>query len=68
MNNYPIKHALVRMQQQNVLDMGCPVTKFCVSMMAGKLCQVGIQNHIAAWNDHRIPGMITVIMTDIANI
>lgn len=47
------------MQQRNVLDMDCPVTKFCVSMMAGKLCQVGIRNHVAAWNDHRIPGMYT---------
>ena len=40
------------------IDMDCPTTKFCVSVMAGKLCQVGLQNHISAWNNHRIPGVL----------
>lgn len=54
--NYPIKHALIEMQQYGIIDMDCPITKFCVSMMSGKLSQVGIQAHILAWNNHRIPG------------
>lgn len=56
--NFPIKRALVNMQQNSVIDMDCPVTKYCVSFIAGKLCQVGIQRHIQAWNNHRIPGII----------
>lgn len=60
--NYPIKRALINMQQLNLLDMDCPVNKFCVSMMVGKLCQVGIQTHLAAWNNHHIPGMLYICM------
>ena len=44
-----------------IVDMDCPVAKFCVSMMAGKLCQIGIQTHTAAWNSHRIPGTLYVM-------
>ena len=58
--NFPIKRALVNMQQNSVIDMDCPVTKYCVSFIAGKLCQVGIQRHIQAWNNHRIPGIIII--------
>ena len=54
--NYPIKTALTWMQQNMVIDLDCPVTKYCVSLMSGKLCQVGIQLHVRAWNSHRIPG------------
>jgi len=43
------------MQQQGYIDMDCPTTQFCVSLISGKLCQGGIQTHIAAWNNHRIP-------------
>lgn len=45
------------MQQNSIIDMDCPTTyKYCVSLMTSKLCQVGIQKHIQAWNHHRIPG------------
>jgi len=54
--NYPVKTALTWMQQNMVIDLDCPVTKYCVSLMAGKLRQVGIQLHVHAWNSHRIPG------------
>ena len=56
--NYPIKKALISMQQQDIIDMDCPTTKFCTSVIAGKLCQVGLKIHIQAWNSHRIPGII----------
>lgn len=56
--NYPVKSALRWMEQMQEIDMDCPTTKFCVSVMAGKLCQVGLQNHISAWNNHRIPGVL----------
>ena len=54
--NFPIKRALVSMQTNSVIDMDCPTTKYCVSFMTSKLCQIGIQKHIQAWNNHRIPG------------
>ena len=57
--NYPIKQALVHMQHNSIIDMDCPTATYCVSYMAAKLCQVGIQQHIRAWNNHRIPGMCT---------
>ena len=50
--NYP---ALRWMEQVQEIDMDCPTTKFCASVMAGKLCQIGLQHHISAWNNHRIP-------------
>ena len=48
------------MEQMQEIDMDCPTTKLCVSVMAGKLCQVGLQNHISAWNNHRIPGTLII--------
>jgi len=54
--HYPVKTALTWMQQNMVIDLDCPVAKYCMSLMAGKLCQVGIQLHVHAWNSHRIPG------------
>ena len=54
--NYPIKRALTWMQENNVIDMDCPVTQFCVSFTAGILCQCAIEMHVGAWNNHRIPG------------
>lgn len=53
---YPIKRALVYMQQNSLIDMDCPTTKYCVSLMSAKMCQVGKQQHVRAWNNHRIPG------------
>ena len=54
--NYPLKAALTWMQSNSIIDLDCPVTKFCVSLMTGKLSQVGIKLHVRSWNNHRIPG------------
>ena len=54
--NYPLKTALVWMQQHMIIDLDCPVTKYCVSLMTGILCEVGIRLHIRSWNNHRISG------------
>ena len=46
--------------------MDCPVTKYCVSMLSmitGKMVNVGIKAHTASWNHHRIPGTELVIIT-----
>ena len=47
-----------------VIDLDCPITKYCVSLMTGKLCQVGIQMHIGAWNNHRIPGILLLHLNE----
>lgn len=61
--NYPIiKEALRWMEQQQLIDMDCLTTKYCVSLMVGKMCQVGIQNHISTWNNHRIPGIYNALL------
>lgn len=60
--NFPLKRALTNMQQQNLIDMDCPVTKYCVSVVTGKLARVGIEAHIASWNNHRIPGIVVVLL------
>ena len=44
------------MQENSIIDMDCPITKFSVSYITSKLCEVGIQQHVQAWNNHRIPG------------
>ena len=54
--NYPLKAALTWMQSNSIIDLDCPVTKYCVSLMTGKLSQVGIKLHVRSWNNHRIPG------------
>lgn len=58
--NYPLKSALAWMQQNNIIDLDCPVTKFCVSFMTGMLSQIGIQLHVRSWNNHRIPGKLVL--------
>ena len=65
--NYPVKSALTWMQQNMVIDLDCPITKYCVSLMSGKLCQVGIQMHVRAWNNHRIPGMHNLTVSIYSN-
>ena len=58
--NYPLKSSLVWMQQNQLIDLDCPTTKYCVSLLTGILCQIGIQMHISAWNNHRIPGKFII--------
>ena len=55
--NYPLKAALVMMEENGLIDMDCLLTKFCVSFMTTKLSQVGIQQHVHPWNHHTIPGI-----------
>ena len=54
--NYPIKQALVWMQSVGILDMDLPAVQFCTSYVTGKVCIVGLNRHMQAWNNHRIPG------------
>ena len=48
--NYPIKRALIEMENNDEVDMGSETTKFCVSWVTIRV----MNSH--AWNSHRIPG------------
>ena len=50
--NYPIK----RIMENNEINMGDDLTKFCVSWVTIKVIEVAIQTFVQAWNSHRIPG------------
>ena len=53
--NYPVKDALVRIVEQQMIQLDDPVTKFAVSWVTMRVCQVGIAAAVGAWNQHRIP-------------
>lgn len=54
------------MQANGVMDLDCPVTQCCVSLMTGIVSQVGIQLHVCSWNNHRTPGeCVCVHLVDI---
>ncbi len=54
--NYPLKRALVLMEENHLIDLECTTTKFCVSFFTKQIAQFGIQQHIQSWNHHAIPG------------
>ena len=54
--NYPLKRLLIRMTEDEVLDMSCPITQFCVSNITLKTSTIGLQRFIDSWNSHTISG------------
>jgi hypothetical protein len=56
--NYPIKQALVSMEEDNFINMECINTKFFVSMVTQRLAYFGMQTTVQSWNNHPIPGKI----------
>ena len=52
---YPVKRVVTSMENREILNMSCPVTKFCMSHVLRRVCQVGMQRMIQAWNSHPIP-------------
>ena len=53
---YPIKTVLSSLDNNGIINMDCSVTKFAVSTVLIRVCQVGMNRMIAAWNSHPIPG------------
>lgn len=52
---YPIKRIVVSMDHRQLIDMNCPVTTFCVSKVLCKVCKIGMDRMVVAWNSHPIP-------------
>ena len=54
--NYPFKNALLRMEENNLLDMEFDYVKHCVSAVTLIVARVGMQKVVQSWNNHTIPG------------
>ena len=54
--NYPVKRALIEMQNKMVIDMLDEVTKFSVSQVTIAVTAVGVKRAVAAWNSHPVEG------------
>ena len=54
--NYPLKQVLVQMENNEEINMGDEITKFCVSWVTISIMTNAIRSFIQAWNCHRIPG------------
>lgn len=54
--NYPIKKILNAMVNEEIIDMTDEVTKFCVSWITLRVCDIGRRQVIDSWNNHPIPG------------
>ena len=58
--NYPIKQALNALVQLDQLNMEDDIVRFCFSWLTMRVCQVGIERCVLAWNHHPIPGIVCV--------
>lgn len=59
--NFPIKRALVQMENEGIIDMEDEVTKYCVSWVTRQVAEVGLQYAVSSWNSHPIPGSVKKI-------
>ena len=54
--NYPVKRALIGMQERGEIDMDSPTHQFCTSWYTLRVVSVGSALTVQAWNNHPIPG------------
>ena len=54
--NYPIKNALVEFDNSSLFDMDDETERFCVSWVAMKVANYGLNICVGAWNAHPIAG------------
>lgn len=55
--NYPIKRLLISMENNEEIQMGDDLTRFCVSWVSMWVIRGAISQFVQAWNCHRIPGL-----------
>ena len=53
--NYPIKSALMSMEESGIISLDDPLHQLCVSYCTTRVASAGAETSIAAWNDHPIP-------------
>ena len=54
--NYPIKQKLIELEDQGLIDMELPATKFCVSFVCVNVASEGLKLFVEAWNAHPVTG------------
>lgn len=60
--NFPIKTALIQLEENGDLDMSCRHVKFCVSWFTIRVAHVGTTLAVNAWNEHSIPGILFILL------
>ena len=60
--NYPIKQALVEMDNAIQIDMDNNAFKFCVSAVAMRVAGYGLQLVISSGNDHPIAAKLKILL------
>ena len=58
--NYPLKSCLVMMQESGDIDLDCDHQRFCISWFTIRVATVGTALAVEAWNNHPIPGKLTI--------
>ena len=53
---YPLKRAIISMNDRNVIDLQSNTVQFCVSTVLIKLAEIGMRRLVASWNAHYISG------------
>ena len=56
--NYPIKKALMELDNNQMIYMSYEIQKFCVLFVACAVANHGLKIVIMSWNAHTIPGII----------
>ena len=53
--SYPLKRAVSFMKSREMIDTKSEIVKFCLSVVLTRLCKIGIERFISAWNSHHLP-------------
>ena len=54
--NYPIKSALIGMQQHGEIDLDSPAHQICTSWFTLRVASASCTLAVQAWNNHPVPG------------
>ena len=54
--NYPLKRILINMSESGEIDIDNSLHKFCTSWFVMQVANFGMQQFVAAWNSHPLPG------------